>query len=344
MRHTVALLMLIPILACTGAKGDPGEKGADGLQGPAGPTGPTGPTGPQGVQGPQGPQGFPGGAGFIPDPHFEQDMAKWAIYLGMGATVTVPDAPGGVRVFENALNEQSWINSTTRVPVNPHWTYEVRGTFRRKNTNGSAGSIYLAVLLFDEAGNNLEGDGTWWYYPVSNLQLTDVNWHTYSARFGSGTGRPIPANARYMTVGAILNYDGSVPGNRFYQVAGLAIDRVARDAIFVTDTRAGCPPASVGVGGTLISTTFTLDRGTFARASARIISQASGRRDTTLRVDGVNVNDHLVRTEVNDWAQHTNDWVGWLGSGSHTISLTAGTAVGYGCGPNWGHIAITFHD
>lgn len=342
MRYTKTVVVLVSLLlACTGPKGDPGAAGADGVQGPVGPTGPAGP---QGALGPTGPQGLEGGAGFIPDPNFQQDLAKWTVVTGMGTNVVVPDAPGGTRVFENALNEQAWLSSTTMVPVNPHWSYEVRGTFRRKNLNGSAGSIYLAVRLFDQAGANLGGDGTWWYYPVSNLQLTDVAWHTYSARFGSGTGRPILANARFMTVGAILNYDGSVPGNRFYQVAGLAIDRVARDAIYAVDVRPGCPPVSAGAGQTLISTTFTLDRGSFARISARTISSALGRRDTVLRVDGSDVNNHLVRTEVTDWAQHTNDWVGWLGTGSHTVAFIGSNAVGYGCGSGWGHIAISFQD
>ena len=257
--------------------------------------------------------------------------------------MNVSDAPGGVRAFENTASSVAWLSSAELVPVNRHWTYEVSGSFRRANLNGSAGGISVAVRLFDENRNNIDGDSRWWYLPHSNVGLTDADWHTLNARFGSGTGRALPPTARYMSVGAILNVDtGDVAGNRFYQVTGLAITRAARSAIYVPDTRPGCPPASAGVGQVLISTTFTLDRGTFTALDARIISSGSGRRDTSLRVDGVTVNKHLVRTEIADWAPHQNAWTGWLASGSHTVSFHGENNIGYGCGGEWGHLSVKF--
>jgi hypothetical protein len=121
------------------------------------------------------------------------------------------------------------------VPVNPHHTYEVKGSFRRPATTGSAGRIFLAVLLYDGAKANIPGDGTWWFYPVKALELTDTDWHTYSARFGAGTQRPLPTAARYMSVGAILNNDNDEPGNRIYEVAGLGIRSVSPQPSETTD-------------------------------------------------------------------------------------------------------------
>src|SRR4051812_36538840 len=140
-------------------------------------------------------------------------MTFWQLSFGsQGSTTPSSTAIAGTKVFANAVNQQAYVSSLRLVPVNAHHTYEVFGSFRRPGTSGSAGGIYLAVLLFDENKAVIAGDGLWWYYPVSFVQLTDTNWHSYRAAFGAGTEHSVPANARYMSVGAILNYDGTVAG------------------------------------------------------------------------------------------------------------------------------------
>lgn len=286
----------------------------------------------------------------IPQPYFGQDLTGWTIVFGQGSTDVSADPLAGGKVFTNTVNQAPWVSSTTRIPANRHWTYEVRGSFRRQNVNGSAGGIYLAVRLFDEAGADIGGDGTWWFYPASNVQLTDTNWHTYSAKFGSGTSRPLPANARFLSVGAILNYDGAVAGNRNYEVSGLQIAPTGRPPIYAVDTRGACPVGgSVGNVTVLVTTgAFVLDRPAYVHATANIISNASGRRDALLYVDGALQSQHLVRTEIKDWAPHQLQWTGQLAAGSHTIEMRAGSTLaatdGYGCGPSWGHLTVAFLD
>jgi hypothetical protein len=317
--------------------------------------GPQGPQGPQGLQGPAGATGAPGADGdwgMIPHPYFDQDMTGFALFQGQGSTAVSASPLAGGKVFTNAVNDAPWVSSAARIPANPHWTYEVRGSFRRQNTNGSAGGIYLAVRLFDDTGADIAGDGTWWFFPANNVALTDTSWHTISAKFGSGTGKTIPANARFMTVGAILNYDGAVAGNRNYEVTALQIAPAGRPAIYATDPRTtGCPTVvntTAGVTVLITTGTFTLDRPAQVHAVANIISITTGRRDAYLYVDGAVVTQSLVRTEVRDWAPHGVQWSGTLQPGNHVIELRANTSLaspdGYGCGNQWGTLTVTFQD
>jgi hypothetical protein len=87
----------------------------------------------------------------------------------------------------------------------------------RGRAPGAPAALFDAngALLYD--GNE---DGTWYYYPVSSVALTGTAWRDYRYELGAGTERPIPPGARFMAVGAILNYNG---GNRTYQITDLAI-------------------------------------------------------------------------------------------------------------------------
>jgi len=286
----------------------------------------------------------------VPHPYFDQDMTGFNLFQGTGSTAVSTAPLAGGKIFTNAVNDAPWVSSTARIPANPHWTYEVRGSFRRQNLNGSAGGIYLAVRMFDDTGADITGDGTWWFYPASNVALTDTNWHTYSARFGSGTGRALPAAARFMTVGAILNYDGAVAGNRNYEVTALQIAPAGRPPIFATDNRPGCPPVGSTAGVTVIVTTgpVVLDRAAYVHVEANTISLSTGRRDVGLFVDGANLTVQLVRTEVRDWAPHQIQWTGLLAAGTHVIELRANSNLaspdGFGCTGGYGHLTVTFQD
>jgi hypothetical protein len=288
----------------------------------------------------------------IPDPYFEEYLARWQVVpaksTGVGILAVVDDSVAGKSVFQNNPGALPWLSSTTMLPVNRHHTYEARGSFRRESLSGTTGTIYLAVRLFNDAKAEIAGAGDWWLYPAENVSIADDQWHTYSGRFGSGTAHPIPADGRYMTVGAILNNNGGAPGDRVYQVAGLGIWPVARSTMYTRDTAVGCPPARTTTPGTtvLVSQAFVLDRAADVHTNVQILSRALGRRDTVLFVDGVRANYHLLSTPVNDWAVHAHAWAGSLGEGAHTIELRANTTLaspdGYGCGGDWGYIATSF--
>ncbi len=299
------------------------------------------------------------GWGYIPNAFFEQSFIDWQIIKGQGAVLATAAPFIGTKVFSNAINQTPWISSVRRVPINPHWTYEVRGSFRLVSGGGSTGAVYLAVRLFDAKGTELNGSsaggttGTWWFYPVNrDSNFTDNNWHTYSARFGSGSEHQIPASAVYMTVGAILNYDtDTVSGNRIYETTGLTIVNTSRPPIFVQDTRPQCPSPWNGANPTQMSSNFTLDRPAYVTANASIISSGTGRRDTSLVVDGIEMHRSLGSTlGTAEWQNHHTQWVGLLAAGNHTIKLNGsqdplwGTVSGYGCGPIWGNMVIRFDD
>jgi hypothetical protein len=339
-----------------GPVGAAGADGPQGLPGPPGPPGPDGgvgaqgPTGPAGTQGPMGPPGPNGEWGMISNGTFARDLAGFSVLTGDGG-VAVSAAPlGGGKVYANADGEAPWVSSNERVPVNRHWTYEVRGSFRRTNTNGTTGAVFLVVRLFDDAGADIAGDGTWWFFAANAVTLTDTNWHSYSAKFGSSTGRAIPASARTMTVAAILNLDGVLAGTRNYEVTGLQLAPTGRPPISVPDARAGCPPVGGSVAGSVLLTTgtFTLDRQATVTVTINIISLTSGRRDLTLQVDGSAKFYNLVRTEIRDWAPHQLQWTGTLLAGDHVIELRAGNTLpsgdGYGCGGTWGNMTVLFLD
>lgn len=168
------------------------------------------------------------GGNFIPNGFFRSGMDFWSVESGAGSVVSGLTDAVGDSVFRNASTEWAWVSSTVRIPVDPSATYEVRGSFRRATTSGAAGGIFLAVRAFDASGANISQDGTWWYYPLSSVQLSDASWQTYSFTFGASSARPFPTTARYFSVGAILNYDvtGHVAGNRQYDVTGLGIFQV----------------------------------------------------------------------------------------------------------------------
>lgn len=215
----------------------------------------------------------------FPDPYFERGMSFWRLEPGSEGSATTSSSPiGGTNVFANSSTKVAWISSSRMVPANQQHTYEIKGSFRRQSGAGSAGGIYLAVLLFDEKRAAISGDGAWWYFPVANVQLTDTTWHTYSAVFGAGSGKPIPGAARYMKVGAVLNYDGTVPGNRTFEVAGLGIqDLHLSSAVLSNDGSTAI--AGNGAPGTmvneLLSDPQTLPRGTYLVTFYNCLSAAS---------------------------------------------------------------------
>jgi hypothetical protein len=285
-----------------------------------------------------------GGWGYIPNPYFEADLDGWQVTLGSGSVVTTTSPLAGTKAFANNVNQQAWISSTRLVPVNPHWTYKVSGSFRNTTSAGTTGNIFLIVRAFDASGNNITGDGSWWYYAANNVGMSDTDWHTFTGTFGAGTAKPLPSNAKFITVGAALNYAGpGIAGNRVYEVQSLNIENTRRPPIWVTDTRSGCPPA-FNPNTAQMSSTFTLDRPAYVSVSATIYSSGTGQRYTSLRVDSVEVS----RSFVSGVGHHYNQWVGLLAAGSHNIALfgvnVSPPTNGFGCGELEGNMKIEFDD
>jgi hypothetical protein len=76
----------------------------------------------------------------------------------------------------------------------------------------------------------------------------------------------------------------------------------------------------------LISHTFSLSVASYVQVSANLFSFGTGRRDTTLQVDGVVIHSSVVDISTfNIWGQHTHSWTGLLPAGMHTIRVVAGS-------------------
>lgn len=93
-------------------------------------------------------------------------------------------------------------------PIDPNATYEAYWEILEEGAGTPDGRFYTVVIAYDAAGNVINGDGTFWFYPqlFIAVQARGV-WNRYSARFGRGTARPFPTNAVKFHVGVLLNHN-----------------------------------------------------------------------------------------------------------------------------------------
>jgi hypothetical protein len=138
--------------------------------------------------------------------------------------IETPNAPASEKALRNDSGFVAWGSSTQWIPIDRNLTYRVTGTFRQF-LDGGNGTVYLAVRLRDAAGSEIAGDGIWWFYPVNSAAPPLGIWTPYEAEFGANTAKPFPTNARYATVGFILNYAGTLTtgGSRTFDVQGMGI-------------------------------------------------------------------------------------------------------------------------
>jgi hypothetical protein len=139
------------------------------------------------------------GAALNDDPSVS-DGSAWA--LPNSSIVSVSDGIVGTTAVRSSSN--GYVTSRT-FAFDPGKTYRVR--CRARNVGGN-GTFYLLVNLLDSSNTIIQGDGTYWYYPVSGV-VPPSGWTEYTGTFGFGTARTFPSNARTMGCGVILNYDGT---------------------------------------------------------------------------------------------------------------------------------------
>ncbi|OOC42196.1 hypothetical protein [Thermosipho sp. 1074] len=153
----------------------------------------------------------------------------WILHQGtVGSVTEVTDGPTSKFAFQNSANAVCWYKSSVRIPINPNKQYVIEGYFR--TVSGTTGVIYLAVILEDANGNNISGDGIWWYYPA-RAERPGSTFTYYNGLFGYNTSRPFPSNAKYMRAGFILNYN---VGNSIQQVQGIRIREII-ESVYIQD-------------------------------------------------------------------------------------------------------------
>ena len=191
------------------------------------------------------------GGNFISNPGFENGLTGWSAVapFSTGALVRVGgvNGPFGQYAIENPPSTVVWGSSEQWIALDQSSTksFYVVGNFRRL-TSAGAGTVFLAVRLRDQDGVEITGDGNWWYYAALAVTPPANQWTSYKTEFGANTARLLPVNAKFATVGFILNYNGTTAGNHLYQVQGLEISANAH-ASFV------CKGDMVSFGGGCIS-------------------------------------------------------------------------------------------
>ena len=137
-----------------------------------------------------------------------QDLAQNNFSLS-GAT-TDTDQFG--RYYYSGTSGSIW---SRYLPVDKTGRYRMRLRWKASATN----TTYLAVILLDTSGNNINGAGTYWAYPWSGAGAP-TSWTTSEYWYD---GSSFPSNAAYVAFGiSHTNYGG---GSATYYVSQLEIER-----------------------------------------------------------------------------------------------------------------------
>lgn len=134
----------------------------------------------------------------------------------------------GSQTGRNALRATATAIPTTRnsYAINAGKQYKVAGRFRSGGGASALRTAYLGVQLLDSAGVNIEGDGTFWFYPAPSGSAPTASFVEWSGTFGFGSAKPFPANARYMRPVAYLFYNstGTAPSGGWHEAEYLRIE------------------------------------------------------------------------------------------------------------------------
>lgn len=198
------------------------------------------------------------------DDPFTSDTQAWlspGLWSAFWSIVNITDGPSGKTAIRATSGTSQSYAGSRQVAFNPNKAYRVRAKVR---SNGSDGIFYLVVDLRDINGTVIGGDGTAWFYPVSGATVP-TSWTDYEGKFGFGTDRPFPANAKTMSVGALMNYNATTG---YHEVQDLRIEEMADASLIVDGAIVGSKIAANAV------TTAKLDAGavTAAKIAASTIT------------------------------------------------------------------------
>lgn len=142
------------------------------------------------------------GSAINPDPYF-QDASCWHTYTGSWGIAKIPDGRAGDYALRS-LSRPAEITGARPLPFDPGKNYRVKAWAR--GLEGANGQLYLGVQLLDSNGNNLSGNGTFWYTTIT--PLTSV-WTECVGFIGPGHALAPPSGAKSFRPIALLNYTGT---------------------------------------------------------------------------------------------------------------------------------------
>lgn len=154
------------------------------------------------------------------------DFTAWNYQDSRFTIAANTDTPGITTVIRSTPGIGSVQPISRPIAFNPNKTYRVRC---RARNGGANGTFYLFVDLKDSAGTRIGGDGTYWFYAAPGVTVPS-SFTQYEGRFGLGTSKPFPSNARTMAVGAIMNYQGTAG---WHTVTNLLIEECVDSGLIV---------------------------------------------------------------------------------------------------------------
>jgi hypothetical protein len=154
-------------------------------------------------------------------------MAKSSAWATLGGAppefVEITDSPAMRRAIQNPIGRSSEVFTSTPVPIEQTKNYVLEITARQHT--GPNAIVFFAVAWYDDKLHGLISNisapngagwplgwnnGTYSYFELP-LRTIPTNWTKFRKSFGSDIPGSIPSNAKYIRVGALLNY-GSTAG------------------------------------------------------------------------------------------------------------------------------------
>ena len=177
-----------------------------------------------------------GGAALNADP-MAADSTAWLVATGSPQFVTgITDIPGGgSTAVQNIAGGNLWILSNA-IAADSSKNYRMEAQFRL--VSGASAACYFAIAWYDAAGTHLASsavnpagwtNGTFSYAGLVNA-TPPTSWTKYTSAFGPNETAKIPATARFMRIGAILN-QGTTSGAVAQVTALRLMEKAAADLI-----------------------------------------------------------------------------------------------------------------
>lgn len=175
----------------------------------------------------------PYGGALNSNPYVNDNSAWFGIGGGAGVK-TIGDGKTGVYVMEISGANNSVVEKRS-VPFDPSKQYVFRCLARRAS-GGTTSVIFAGVAVFDANGTNITGDGSYWYYVASGVNVGS-EWTQFTGYFGAGK-RTFPSNAKTMAVCLFGNYGGNY--DSVHQFQDVRIEEVLpgtliQDGVITTD-------------------------------------------------------------------------------------------------------------
>lgn len=150
------------------------------------------------------------GMSITPDPGFE-DLTAWSINGTITRQLVTWNRFGRYAMRADSASAYLY---TKRVPIDAARRY--RATVIMNATAGSNRLAYLICIFYDANGNVITGSsdpagwpasGTYHYFGLVGQEPPENALTEYSVAFGGGEAAGIPSSAKFVSIGALLNYD-----------------------------------------------------------------------------------------------------------------------------------------